>query len=256
MEITNEREANMQESIDLKEYLNIFRKRGWIIILLVIAAVTVSGIINFFMITPVYQAELTFMVNFNPNENAQVTKEDMEYGQNLVEKYKPIVKSRKVTGKIKNNLNLNMSLGDIGNAIEISSISGPVMKITVQSTNPEIAKDIANEVPEVFGKELKRIAKVDGIEVIDDAIKPTSPISPNKISNMMKAAIIAIVIAIFIIFLLEYLDNKVKTVEDIEKTIGVTVLGIISEFENTQNKKSFGIKKNKNKKNKKIKAEA
>ena len=211
--------------------------------LIVTVAVTVSGVFNFFLMKPVYQAELTFMVNFNPNEKAQVTKEDMEYGTNLVEKYKPIVQSRKVTGKIKKNLNLNMTLGEIGNSIQISSISGPVMKITVQSTNPEIAKDIANEVPEVFGKELKRIAKVDGIEIIDNAIKPTSPISPNKIKNMMMAAIIAIVIAVFIIFLLEYLDNKVKTVDDIENTIGIPVLGIVSEFESTQNKIGFGKKK-------------
>ena len=81
----------MQESIDLKEYLNIFKKRRWIISVLVMIAVTISGVINFFILQPVYQAELIFMVNFNPNENAQVTKEDMEYGTNLVEKYKPIV---------------------------------------------------------------------------------------------------------------------------------------------------------------------
>lgn len=259
MEKINEREDRMQQSIDLKEYLNIFKKRGWIIVILVMIALFISAVFNFFLIKPIYQAELTFMVNFNPNENAQVTKEDMEYGQNLVEKYKPIVQSRKVTETIKNNLNLNMTQSQIGQSIQISSISGPVMMVTVQNTNPQIATDIANQVPEVFGSELKRIAKVDGIEVIDDAIKPTSPISPNKINNMMKATIIAIVIAIFIIFLLEYLDNKVKTVEDIEKTIGVPVLGIISEFEITQNKKSFGKKKRKkkkNKKNKKNKAEA
>ena len=233
----------MHESIDLKEYLNIFKKRRWIISVLVTIAVTISGVINFFILQPVYQAELIFMVNFNPNENAQVTKEDMEYGTNLVEKYKPIVQSRKVTGQIKDNLNLNMTLGEIGNSIQISSISGPVMKITVQSTNPEIAKNIANEVPEVFGSELKRIAKVDGIEVIDDAIKPTSPIRPNKIKNMLISAIIATVISIFIIVLLEYLNNKVKTVDDVEKTIKIPVLGIVSDFEITKKKKIFRKKK-------------
>ena len=46
-----------------------------------------------------------------------------------------------------------------------------------------------------------------------------------------------------IIFLLEYLDNKVKTVDDIENTIGIPVLGIVSEFESTQNKIGFGKKK-------------
>ena len=234
----------MNEAIDLKEYLQIFRKRGWIIAVLVTIAVAISGVLNFFVIEPVYQAELTFMVNFNQNENAQITEEDMNYGTNLVEKYKPIIKSRKVTNQIKKNLNLNMSQGQIGNAIQINSISGPVMSVTVQSTNPQIAKDIANEVPEVFGRELKRIAKVDGIEVIDTAVIPTSPISPNKTKNMMMAAIIAIVIGIFIVFLLDYLDNKIKTPEDIESCIGIPVLGTVLYYETGDNKKS---KKNKRK---------
>lgn len=222
----------MNESIDLKEYINIFRKRGWIVLLTTIIAIAISGILSFFVIEPVYQAQLTFMVNFNQNENAQITKEDMDYGTKLVETYKPIIKSRKVTQKIKNNLNLSMSQSEIGNSIQINSISGPVMSVTVDNTNPKLAADIANEVPEVFGKELKRIAKVDGIEVIDTAKIPKSPVSPNKIKNMIKAAIIGIVIAVFIIILLEVLDNKVKTVEDIEKYIELPVLGSISEFDN------------------------
>ena len=93
------------------------------------------------------------LINFNKNETAQITNEDMEYGTDLVEKYKPIIKSRKVTSQIKKKLNLNMSKDEIGNAMQINSISGPVMSVTVQSTNPKIAKDIANEVPEVFGRE-------------------------------------------------------------------------------------------------------
>ena len=222
----------MNESIDLKEYINIFRKRGWIVLLTTIIAITISGILSFFVIEPVYQAQLTFMVNFNQNENAQITQEDMDYGTKLVETYKPIIKSRKVTQKIKNNLNLSMSQSEIGDAIQINSISGPVMSVTVNSTNPVLAANIANEVPEVFGKELKRIAKVDGIEVIDMAKAPNSPVSPNKIKNIIMAAIIGIVIGIFIVLLLEVLDNKVKTVEDIEKYIELPVLGSISEFDN------------------------
>ena len=55
----------MSESIDLKEYINIFRKRGWIVLLTTIIAIAISGILSFFVIEPVYQAQLTFMVNFN-----------------------------------------------------------------------------------------------------------------------------------------------------------------------------------------------
>ena len=97
-------------------------------------------------------------------------EEDIEYGENLVEKQKPIIKSRKVSSQIKKNLGLNMTQEDISESIEIESISGPVLSVKVNNTNPTIARDIANEVPDIFGEELKRIAKVDGLEVIDDAM--------------------------------------------------------------------------------------
>lgn len=228
----------MGETIDLKEYLDIFKKRGWILIAISLMAVIISAVLNFFVIEPVYQAELTFMVNFNQNENEQITKDDMDYGTTLVQTYKPIIKSKKVTSTIKKNLNLDMNQDEIGNSISINSISGPVMSVTVNNTNPQLASKIANEVPEVFGNELKRIAKVNGIEIIDKASTPTSPISPKKIKNIVMAGIVGIVISIFIILLLEYLDNKVKTAEDIEKYLELTVLGIVSEFENKENKKN------------------
>lgn len=221
----------MQESLNLKEYFNIFKKRGWMIILITMIFVAVTGILNFFVIKPVYQAQLTFMVNFNQNQEAQISIEDMEYGTNLVEKYKPIIKSRKVTNTIKENLKLNMTPSEIGNSIEISSISGSVMSVTVNHTNPTLAARVANEVPKVFGGELKRIAKVNGIEVIDTAVVPVSPISPNKIRNMIIAALVGIIMSVCIILLLDYFDSKVKTVEDIEKYLDLPVLGEVFEFE-------------------------
>jgi capsular polysaccharide biosynthesis protein len=236
----------MGESIDLKEYIQIFKRRGWILLLLATLAIAISGVLNFFFIQPIYQAELTLMVNNKANTNAQLTQEDMDYSAKLAETYKPVIKSRKVTSKIKKNLNLNMTNKEIANSIEMTSISGPVMSIKVNNTNPQVAADIANEVSDVFGKELKRIAKVvDGIEIIDTATKPTSPVSPNKIRNMTRAAIVAIVISIFIIFLLEYLDNKVKTPQDIEKCLGIPLLGVVPEFQTERKIKKLGKKRKK-----------
>ena len=228
---------NAEESISIREYIDIFRKRGWILAVITCVSILISGILNFFVIEPVYQAQLTFMVNFNTNENAAVTKEDMDYGTTLVETYKPIIKSKKVTKTIKENLGLNISQEEIGNSITITSISGPVMSVTAQNTNPILAAKIANEVPDVFSKELKRIAKVDGIEVIDNASVPTSPVSPNKTKNIIMAGIAGVVISIFIMLLLECLDNKIKTEDDIERYLDLPVLGSVSEFQKS-NKKS------------------
>ena len=233
-----EEQILMEDTIDLRELYQAVKRKLWLICLLLAIAVTASGIINYFVIEPVYQAELTFMVNFNKDKDEKTTKEDIEYGENLVEKYKPIIKSRKVSSQIKKSLGLDMTQEEISNSIEITSISGPVLSVKVNNTNPTIAKDIANEVPDIFAKELKRIAKVNGLEVIDDAITPTSPIKPNKKMNIAISAVLAVMVGVFIIFLMEALDNKIKKVEDIEKCIGIPVLGTIYEYEVNNKKKS------------------
>ena len=58
----------MEETIDLREYFGIIKKRFWIIALLAIVSAVVSGIISFFMLNPVYQAKSTLIVNTDKQE--------------------------------------------------------------------------------------------------------------------------------------------------------------------------------------------
>ena len=79
----------------------------------------------------------------------------------------------------------------------------------------------------VFEKEAKRITKANDIQVIDKAILPQNPIKPNKMMNMAIAAVLGAMIGLFVVFLIEYLDNKLKTPQDIEKHLGLSVLGVV-----------------------------
>ena len=82
-----------------------------------------------------------------------------------------------------------------------------------------------------FTKQVKRITNANGVEVIDKAITPKSPIKPNKMMNVAVAAVLGMMIGLFIVFLIEYLDNKIKTPQDIEKHLGLPVLGVIPNEE-------------------------
>ena len=53
----------MEETVDLREYFGIVKKRFWIVALITIIAVVVSGVISFFMLNPVYEAKSTLIVN-------------------------------------------------------------------------------------------------------------------------------------------------------------------------------------------------
>ena len=219
----------MEETIDLREYFGIIKKRFWIIALITVIAAVVSGIISFFMLKPVYEAKSTLIVNTEKNEETQmITGDQFNVTQKLAVTYGEIIKSRSVLEDVIKNLKLDDDYEDLVNNITVSPVKDTqIISISVQDTNKEKARDIANEIPKVFTKEAKRITKANDIQVIDKAILPQNPIKPNKMMNVAIAAVLGMMIGLFIVFLLEYLDNKLKTPQDIEKHLGLSVLSVV-----------------------------
>ena len=219
----------MEETIDLREYFEIIKKRFWIIALITTIAIVVSGAISFFVLTPVYEAKSTLIVNTEKNEETQmITGDQFNVTQKLAVTYGEIIKSRSVLEDVIKNLKLDDDYEDLVNNITVSPVKDTqIISISVQDTNKEKARDIANEIPKVFTKEAKRITKANDIQVIDKAILPQNPIKPNKMMNMAIAAVLGAMIGLFVVFLIEYLDNKLKTPQDIEKYLGLSVLGVV-----------------------------
>lgn len=220
----------MEETIDLREYFGIIKKRFWIIALITVVAAVISGVISFFVLQPVYQTSTTLIVDTNQSEGTNtITGDQYTVSQKLAVTYGEIIKSRTVLEPVIKNLKLTESYEDLAGKITVSQVKDTqIISVTVQDTNPAKAKDIANQIPKVFTKEVKRIANANGVEVIDMAIEPASPIKPNKVMNVAIAAVLGIMIGLFIVFLLEYMDNKIKTPQDIEKHLGLPILGVIA----------------------------
>lgn len=219
----------MEETIDLREYFAIIKKRFWIIALITIVAMVVSGVISFFMLSPVYESKSTLIVNTEKNEETQmITGDQFSVSQKLAVTYGEIIKSRAVLESVISNLKLDSEYEDLVEKITVSPVKDTqIISISVQDTNPKKARDIANEIPKVFEKEVKRITKANDIQVIDKAILPENPIKPNKIMNVAIAAVLGMMIGLFVVFVLEYLDNKIKTPQDVEKHLDLPILGVI-----------------------------
>ena len=219
----------MEETIDLREYFAIIKKRFWIIALIAVIAAVVSGLISFFMLKPVYEAKSTLIVNTEKHEESQmITGDQFSVTQKLAVTYGEIIKSRTVLEDVISNLNLDITYESLAGQVSVSPVKDTqIISISVQDTNKQRARDIANEIPKVFTNEAKRITKANDVQVIDKAILPKNPIKPNKMMNVAIAFVLGTMIGLFVIFLLEYLDNKIKTPQDIEKHLGLNVIGVV-----------------------------
>src|SRR5699024_1667483 len=57
------------------------------------------------------------------------------------------------------------------------------------------------------------------------------PVAPKPLLNIAIAIVLGGMVGVGIAFLLEYLDNTIRSDEDIEKQLGLPILGVISHME-------------------------
>ncbi|MFR3499433.1 MAG: YveK family protein [Paraclostridium bifermentans] len=200
----------MEDNIGIKGYLQIIKRRSWIIFLITFIAILVSTGVSFFAVNPVYEANTTLLVDINKKPGAEiVTSEQLSVSEKLAVTYGEIIKSKSVLNEVEDSLDLKCGYEELLDKVNVSSINKTqIISVSVQDTNPKRATDIANAIPTAFQQEVKRITQANDVKVIDKAVVPNQPIKPNKATIIAISAILGIMISLFIIFLLEYIGPK------------------------------------------------
>ena len=221
----------MEETIDLREYFSIIKKRSKIIVIITLIAMLVSAAVSFFMLSPVYETNTTLIVNRSEAvQDQNMTNDEYTVSQKLATTYGEIIKSRTVLDEVIDELKLDMTYSELSSMVSVSPVGDTqIINIKVQDTNPTKAMNIANAIPKVFTKEVKRITKANGVEVVDKAVLPQNPIKPNKVMNVAIATVLGVMIGLFLVFVLEYMDTKMKKPEDITKHLDLPILGVITK---------------------------
>jgi capsular exopolysaccharide synthesis family protein len=67
------------------------------------------------------------------------------------------------------------------------------------------------------------------VEIVDAAEESTRPISPNLILNVLLSIFIGLGSGVGLAYFIEYLDTSIKTADDVERWIGLPVLGLIPQ---------------------------
>lgn len=67
------------------------------------------------------------------------------------------------------------------------------------------------------------------VSVIELAETPQRPVSPNMMLNIMLSFFLGLGVGVGLAYFIEYLDTSVKTVDDVERYLGLPVLGVIPQ---------------------------
>lgn len=225
---------NEYQEIELRDLFYILLKRKWLIISLTILLMVISAAYSVYMITPQYATSTTLMLG-KPANHISGDNENYTYirvNQLLIGTYAEIAKSRTILDETIKELNLNMTVSQLKSRISVSLLNDTeIIKITTRGSDPQLIEKIANGHAKVFMQSVKEIMQLDNVTIMDKAIAPTYPISPNKKLNVAIAGVLGVMISVFIIFILEAFDNTIKINEDVKKHLDLPVIGMIPKHD-------------------------
>jgi len=230
----------MEETISLKELFQTLRKRLWLIVLITAVATATSGIVSYFFLTPIFQSSTQILVNKASSEQPMYNIGEIQTNLQLINTYSVIIKSPAILEKVREELSIERSTEELNEQIQVASEKdSQVFSVTVNDPDPAIAAEIANKTAEVFKEEIVKIMKIDNVSILSEAeVKENQqPVKPKPLLNIAIAFVVGLMTGIGLAFLLEYLDNTIKTEQDIEKHLELPVIGAIAVIEQSAAKR-------------------
>ncbi len=217
------------EEINLKELFNYFMSKLSILIITLLLVIILGNIYSLFIKTPLYQSTTKLVLVSESNNATGITQGDVQLNSSLVATYTEIIKSRDIVGKVITNLKLkDETVESLTKKISVSTTTNTqTISIRVSDPDNNKAKIISDELAKVFSEEITSIYKLDNVHIYEKASLSERPYNINIRKELIIYTAGGIILGCGIIFLMFMLDTSVKTSEDVEEKLGLTLLGIV-----------------------------
>ena len=219
-----------ENEIDLLDLIFMVIRRWKVIVLMIIPTVVLGF---FFAMTrpSVYQADTTLIVS-SGMQSVGLESSDIALNQKLVVTYSEIAKSRDILTRVISKYDLVESPAALGNRISVRPVKDTeLIKLTYSCNDPKLAEAVTNELANEFIKKIGQVMKVRNVSVVEKAIEPILPLPKKRGIILLASIILGGILGVGVAFLIEFLHKKVRKSLDIEKILGVQMLGMIPEIE-------------------------
>ena len=246
----------MGEELDLKSYWRILLRWWWILVLGVVAA-GVAAFLASRAMTPVYEARAQILVQGGVTPGTP-SLSDIQASQQLARNYGDLIKTRPILEQVIERLSLPYSPGALSRRITVTSPRS-LIEIKVADPDRQLAADIANTTANTFINDFRdnqflqiaqfqsslgqygitgdpsivaaQAATMSTLHIAESAIPPSSPFSPRTRLNILLAAALGLLAAGLVIFILEYLDDKVRSPDELKALTGLSTLGSVLRYQ-------------------------
>ena len=236
------------EELDLKELFSMFWAKKLQIVLLIAIFIVIGFIYSFILLEPVYQSTTSILLagsnSSQEDGEAGITSSEMTLNKNLVSTYSELIKSKNILNEVIQNLGIDKTQNELKANITVSEVQDTdLIQISVIDRDAALAQRIAKEIANVFIEKVANgVYKINNAQVWDEAEITDIPYNINHTKDLVIFAAAGFVVACIYVLVANMLDTTVKSKEDIEKKLGLTVLTSmpLCDFKKTEISKKGG----------------
>ncbi|TFJ41164.1 hypothetical protein CKN73_05625 [Carnobacterium divergens] len=219
----------MERTVDLKLIVTFLKKYWALLSITIISSTVLTVFFTEYFIKPIYEVSTDILVVQTKDEMSQATTQST---QQFISTYSVIIKSTKVIGKVKENLNLDDSVAAMRSRVKVENQNNSqIITVKVKDSTPQEAEKIATEIVFVLQEEIKNIMDEKNITVLSPAKYRDSliPVNVNKKLSISIGLIIGVAVGILLSILVAVLNTTIKSEEDILTLTDIPVIGTIQK---------------------------
>ena len=215
--------------VTLKDLWEVFVHRLWIILL---AAVVAGGgflAVDRISFTPQYASTATlYILRQADSATASDASSDFSLALKVVNDCTYLLKSHTVLDEVIGRLHLDVSYEDLYDCVSTSNPEDTrILEVTVRSDSPENAKRIVDQVCTIGAQRIEDAMGFQQVNLYEFGTTDPEPCNRTGLTTFLLAAIAAALAAYIVLLVIFLMDDRIKTDEDIQQMLGLSVLASI-----------------------------
>jgi tyrosine-protein kinase len=221
--------------LELTLYLRVLRQHILMIVACPIVAAVAAASVSL-ALAPIYETHVSLYVRpAQPIQGSDPTVPGLTTDA-ILRTYANWMTQRPILDSVSSDLGLRMRPEDLANKIKVTPQANTLLlDVAVQDTNPARARDIANQLVSDFISTVNKTQEqsatapsTDKLIVTSPAVLPDQPVLPNKTFNVATAFLAGLLAAVGLAFLLDYVDQSIKSDEELQDRLGLVPIGHIA----------------------------
>ncbi len=236
---TEQNRQNEEVEIDIIELFRVLMHKIWILILAGILGAGLYGGYTMFFVSPTYTS--TSQIYILSKSTSITSLADLQVGTQLTKDYMEIIKSRPVLEKVIKDLHLDYGYGALAGRLSFRNPENTrILYITVTDTDAYMAKTIVDAITDASLEYMEEVMEEQAPNVIDYGHIAQVKAGPNVTRNGILGGMLAVFLVAAIIIFRYLRDDSLRNSEDVERYLGLEVLGQIPLTGGVSKKKTHG----------------